>query len=98
MAANLDANAANIIANAANIAANLNALAIAAAPIPLHDALARMGFTQPTINYMTMRQGMDSLEEFKILTDDEVKSLCKVFRRPRGTIGNPLALTPALQC
>jgi len=89
MAANLDANAANIAANAANIAANLNALANAAAPIPLHDALAQMGFAQPTINYMTTRQGMDSLEEFKILTDDEVESLCKVLRRPGGTTGNP---------
>jgi len=39
-----------------------------------------MGFTQATINYMTVEQGMDSLEEFRILTDDEVENLCKVLR------------------
>jgi len=48
-----------------------------------------MGFTQPTINYMTMRQGMDLLEEFKILTDDNIESLCKVLQQPGGTTGNP---------
>jgi len=95
MAANIDANTANIAANVANIAANFNTLANAVAPIPLHDALAEMGFAQPTINYMMTRQGMDSLEEFKILTNDEVESLCKVLRQPRGTTGNPLALTLA---
>ncbi len=32
---------------------------------------------------------MDSLGEFKILTDDKVESLCKVLRQPRGTTENP---------
>jgi len=50
---------------ATNIATrNLNVLANAAAPNLLHDALGRMGFSQPIINFMTMRQGMDLLEEF----------------------------------
>jgi len=89
MATNIDANAANINANTANTAANLIALANAMAPIPLHDVLTQMGFTQPTINYMTTRQGMDLLKEFKILTNDKVESLCKVLCRPRGTTSNP---------
>jgi len=70
-------------------AANWNVFANVAAPNPLHDALGRMGFAQATINFMTIDQGMDSLAEFQILTDDEVESLCKVLRRPGGTTGNP---------
>jgi len=78
-------------------AANLNVLANIAAPKPFHDALGHIGFTQATINFMTINQGMDSLEEFQILTNDEVESLCKVLCCPRGTTSNPLPLIPALQ-
>ena len=34
-------------------------------------------------------QGLNTLEEFRILTDSEVESLIKVIRRPRGTIADP---------
>ena len=34
-------------------------------------------------------QGMDDLEELALLTDTEVENLCKVVRRPGGTIDNP---------
>eukprot|EP00978_Attheya_sp_CCMP212_P002398 scaffold4895_cov59-Attheya_sp.AAC.1 len=34
-------------------------------------------------------QGIDELSEIKILTDSEIEGLCKVVRRPGGTIPNP---------
>ena len=30
--------------------------------------------------------GMDSLEEIRLLSDDEIENLCKVIRQPGGTI------------
>jgi len=76
-------------ANANANVANLNILANVAAPNPLHDAHGCMGFAQATINFMIINQGMDSLAEFWILTNDEVELLCKVLCHPRGTTGNP---------
>jgi len=47
-------------------------------------------FAQVAINYMIVDQGMDLLEEFRILTDDQVESslVCKVLYQPGGTTGN----------
>jgi len=36
---------------------------------------------------MTMQQGMNLLEEFLFLTNDKVKSLCKVLRQTGGMVG-----------
>jgi hypothetical protein len=55
----------------------------------LRQALQRIGLTNAASEYLTDEQGMDNLNEFRILTDDEVETLCKVLRRPGGTIGNP---------
>jgi hypothetical protein len=55
----------------------------------LRTALRRMGLSQDAAEYLTDTQGMDTLAEFRILTDDEVETLCKVLRRPGGTTGNP---------
>jgi len=82
-------------ANAAT--ANLNILANAAVPNELHGALGRMGFTQATINYMTVEQGMDSLEEFRILTDDEVKNLARPSVNPEAQQATLWPPIPALQ-
>jgi len=76
-------------ANANANAENLNILANVATPNPLHDAHGCMGFAQATINFMIINQGMDSLAEFWILTNDEVELLCKVLCHPRGTTSNP---------
>jgi hypothetical protein len=37
------------------------------------------------------QQGIDELSEIKILTDSEIEGLCKVVKRPGGTIPNPNA-------
>lgn len=50
-----------------------------------------MGLSQSAATYITDEQDMTNLEEFRILTDSEVESLCKVIRRPGGTIANPNA-------
>ena len=60
----------------------------------IRSALERIGFTQEARNYITNNQGLDEIEEFRILTDEEVENLCKNIRRPGGTIPNP---NPAVQ-
>ena len=55
----------------------------------VRSALVRLGFTQPSAEYITNDQGLDTLIEFAILTDDEIQSLVKFIRRPGGTINNP---------
>ena len=39
-------------------------------------------------------QGMGSLEELCLLTDDDVETLCKVTHCPDGTINNPNMQAP----
>ena len=63
----------------------------------LRTALGRIGFSAQAAHAITGndpdlgQQGFDSLEEFAILKDEEVEHLCKVIRRPGGTIPNPVA-------
>ena len=57
-----------------------------AAIAAIHSALGRLGFTGAAQTFTTNAQGLDTLEEFRILTDSEVESLVKVIRRPGGTI------------
>jgi hypothetical protein len=58
----------------------------------LRNALVLLGFADAAARMMTDDQGMDDLVEFALLTDSEVENLCKVIRRPGGTIANPNAL------
>eukprot|EP00978_Attheya_sp_CCMP212_P027943 scaffold94968_cov61-Attheya_sp.AAC.3 len=52
----------------------------------------RMRFTNTAAAIITDKQGIDELSEIKILTDSsEIEGLCKVVRRPGGTIPNPNA-------
>jgi hypothetical protein len=53
--------------------------------------LVRMRFTNAAADLIVGEQGVDQLSEIKILTDDEIESLCKVVRRPGGTLPNPNA-------
>ena len=63
----------------------------------IHMALGQIGFSNEAANYITSDQngqGMSSLAEFAVLTDDEVKNLCKVVCRPGGMMQNPNAAAP----
>lgn len=55
----------------------------------IRTALQRIGFTIPASQAITIDQGIDSLDEIRYLKDSEVENLCKVIRRPGGTINNP---------
>ena len=50
-----------------------------------------MGFSQAARIYITDVQNMQTLEEFALLEDADVLSLCKVIRRPGGMVPNPNA-------
>ena len=58
-------------------------------PAAIRGALDRIGFSAVARNYIVNDQGIDAVEEFRILSDEEVENLCKNVRRPGGTIPNP---------
>ena len=60
-----------------------------AAVTAIRTALGRLGFTGAAQIFITDAQGLNTLEEFCILTGSEVESLIKVIRRPGGTIADP---------
>ena len=55
----------------------------------LRAALVHMGTTAEVANEITAMQGIDTIEELRILTDDEVETLCHAIRRPGGLMPNP---------
>ena len=55
----------------------------------LRTALNRMGFSVQAAQYITDNQGLGTLAEFKILQDTEVEDLCRVVRKPGGTVADP---------
>jgi hypothetical protein len=55
----------------------------------LRQAYVRLGFTNAAAQCITADQGIDSLEELRVLRDADISNLCKVVRRPGGTIPNP---------
>jgi hypothetical protein len=55
--------------------------------------LARIRFTNAAAAVIVDQQGIDELSEIKILRDSEIEGLCKVVRRPGGSIVNPNAAT-----
>jgi hypothetical protein len=55
----------------------------------MRTMFVRIGFTNTASQVIVDEQGMDSLDEIRLLTDDEIESLCKVIRRPGGTIPGP---------
>ena len=57
--------------------------------VALHAALTRMGFSPAVASFITDTQGMNDLEEFLLLDDEGVGTLCKAIRRPGGQIRNP---------
>ena len=57
--------------------------------VALCAALTCLGFSAKAARFITYNQGLDTLDELKVLTNDEIESLCKVVRRPGGTVPNP---------
>ena len=56
----------------------------------MRAAMTRIGFTETAAQALVEEQGIDNLEEVKLLTDDDIENLCKVIRRPGGNLP-PLA-------
>jgi len=93
--ANMNANI-NVNANAnanANTNTNVNNPPLPPAPpavaVQIQDALIRMGFDQDAAVYMTDVQGLDALDEYRSMTDDEALNICRVLRKPGGMTGQP---------
>ena len=57
--------------------------------VALHTASTHMGFTPAVASFITDTQGMNDLEEFLLMHDEGVRTLCKAIRHPRGQIPNP---------
>jgi hypothetical protein len=55
----------------------------------MRTMLQRIGFSAAASQVLVNEQGMDTLAEIQLLTDDEIKNLCKVVRRPGGTVPGP---------
>jgi hypothetical protein len=60
----------------------------------MRGVMTRIGFSEVAAQALVEEQGMDSLEEVKLLSDDEIQSLCKVIRRPGGTIPGAAGAAP----
>ena len=60
-------------------------------PAAMRTAMQRLGCSQDAAQAIVNGQGIDSLDELKTLKDDDVVALCKIIRRPGGTIPNPNA-------
>ncbi|KAI2510107.1 hypothetical protein MHU86_4274 [Fragilaria crotonensis] len=48
--------------------------------------MTRIGFSEQAAQAIVEEQGIDTLEEVLLLSDEEIESLCKVIRRPGGMI------------
>ena len=66
-------------------------------------AIVRISFLEAAAQAQTDNQGMDSLDEIRILSDDDIANLCKLLRRPGGVVpgvvnaaGNPIP-NPGIQ-
>ena len=57
--------------------------------VALRTALTRMGFSPAVASFITDTQGMNDLDEFLLLDDEGVGTLCKAIRRPGGQVPNP---------
>ena len=62
--------------------------------VALRADLARLGLSAKSDGFITDDQGLETLDGLKVLTNDEIERLCKVVRRPGGTVPNPNAGDP----
>jgi hypothetical protein len=72
-------------------------------PAAVRTALVRIRFVEAAALALTEEQGLDSLDEIRILSDDDIANLCKLLRRPGGVVqgvlnaaGNPVP-NPGIQ-
>jgi hypothetical protein len=70
-------------------------MAVAADLNALRTALTHFGFIVDAAVTITTDQGLDTLDEIKLLLDVEVSDLCKALRHPGGQIVNPNGVSPA---
>ena len=59
--------------------------------VALCAALTRSGISDKAAGFITNDQGLDTLDELKVLNNDEIESLCKVVWHPEGTVPSPNA-------
>ena len=59
--------------------------------VALRAALTRLVLLAKAAGFITDDQVLDTLDEMKVLTNDEIESFCKVVWRPGGTVPNPNA-------
>ena len=52
----------------------------------MRATMTRIGFSELAAQALVVEQGIDTLEEVSVLSDDEIESLIKVIRRPGGTV------------
>ncbi len=52
----------------------------------MHATMTRIGFTEAAAQALVEEQGIDTLDEMRLMTDEEIESLCKVLCRPGGMI------------
>lgn len=62
----------------------------------LRQAYVRLGFSNAAAHSITDEQQIDTVAELGLLYDDDIETLCKVVRRPGGTIPNPVGDEPQL--
>ena len=55
-------------------------------PAAICTALVRIGFLDAAVQAIVEDQGINSLEEIHLLSDDEITNLGKLLRRPGGTV------------
>ena len=56
--------------------------------VALRAAFTRLGFSAKAAGFITNDQGLNTLDELKVLTNDKIESLCKVVWRPGGKVPN----------
>ena len=59
-------------------------------PAAVRTALIRIGFVEAAAQALTEEQGMDSLDEIRLLSDEDIANLCKLIRRPGGVVPGAL--------
>ena len=63
----------------------------------MRATMTRIGFTAAGAIAIVDDQGLDTLAEIQLLTDDEIESLCRVVRRPGGMVPGVGAGAAAVQ-
>ena len=58
------------------------------AGVALQSAYVKIGFSAEAALRITDTQGIDCMEEIRVITDGEIKNLCKVIKSPGGI--NPI--------